>query len=599
MTITVLSAGLCSGEWARIDGFQNSPPGNLSNSAVGHWGDGYVWAIDTLHTFDGLLRYGELEKAARPNIVIILTDDSGYSDPGCYGGEIETPNLNKLAADGLRFRNFYNNARCSPTRASLMTGRDCAHAGFAAGTLGGSARERPIPAYRARLSYALPTIAEVLKSVGYQTLMVGKWHLGGSLLKESKDPVGTWKKQHPGWKSSDGEVDADFNALPCQRGFDRFFGVLHGTDDFFFAPGDRHDYLEGNAPAILTYDRTYTMHYSKKSAPHHGKTAKAFYETDGLTDQAIRMVREASGGSKPPFFLYMAYRAPHQPRQAPQELVSKYLPRYADPAKVEEGRMQGLIREKIWPAEQPYRKIGAVEAGGRRDLAEYQRQLAIHAAMIEKVDENVDRIVQTLRELGSLDNTLVIYLSDNGADMGELSNRPYRGGKAQLWEGGTKTHCIVHWPKVVKPGTLTDDVGWVGDLLPTCVEIAGATYPSEFHGQKTDPIEGRSLLSTFMGGHVPPPAYLFFNDRGQQSVIHQGRWKLLIDPGWYSATAKTPGHVYELYDLIADPGETRDLAAMKPELVGEFEKACMIWQTKCGILPFEDILKMFPTKQEE
>jgi len=176
------------------------------------------------------LSFGALCQAEpeRPNIIIIMTDDSGYSDLGCYGGEIDTPNLDRMAGNGLRFRNFYNNGRCSPTRASLLTGRDSAHAGFGAGTLGGWNREMKEPAYRARLPYDLPTIAELLQASGYQTMMTGKWHLGGSQMKGSKGWQDWWKKQHPGWELTEAEIEADFNALPPQRGQDGHDGGREG-----------------------------------------------------------------------------------------------------------------------------------------------------------------------------------------------------------------------------------------------------------------------------------------------------------------------------------------------------------------------------------
>jgi arylsulfatase A-like enzyme len=193
---------------------------------------------------------GLLHADDRPNIIVILTDDSGYSDLGCYGGEIDTPNLNQLAAQGLRFKNFYNNGRCSPSRASLLTGLDSAKVGFGAGTLGGWNREIQLPAYRARLPANLPTIAELLKIAGYHTMMTGKWHLGGSLVKAGQNRQMLWRKQHPGWELTSEEMEGDFNALPAQRGFDEFFGLIEGETHQFFTPKDHHEYLE----------KTYHMH---------------------------------------------------------------------------------------------------------------------------------------------------------------------------------------------------------------------------------------------------------------------------------------------------------------------------------------------------
>ena len=538
----------------------------------------------------------------RPNIIIIMTDDSGYSDLGCYGGEIDTPNLDRMAANGLRFRNFYNNGRCSPTRASLLTGRDSAHAGFGAGTLGGWNREMKEPAYRARLPYDLPTIAELMQASGYQTMMTGKWHLGGSQMKGSKGWQDWWKKTHPGWELTDAEIEADFNALPPQRGFDEFFGLIEGETHLFFTPSDKHEYFEGNEHATLKYEQTYNMHcYYKHEdrypyTPNHGQTAKAFYGTDGMTDRAIEMIEDASAAPEP-FFLYMAYRAPHLPIQAPQELVDKYLSRYANLDQVEADRVDGLVRAGLWEKDTPYRKsFTAGRNMSEEQKKDYQLMAAIHAAMMEKVDENVGKVLNTLEQTGELDNTLVVYLSDNGSasHLGDLMNTPYYGCKSLMWEGGTKTHCIMQWPKVVQPGTVTESMGWVGDFLPTCLDIIGDIYPVEFRGTRTVPLDGRSLLPILQGKEMAPPEYLFSNDKGQQAVIYKGRWKLMIEPGWYFRTSKQPGIAYELYDLQNDPAEKRDVSKQNPEMVEQLAKACEAWQAQNGIVDYADILKIRP-----
>jgi len=540
--------------------------------------------------------------AERPNIIVIMTDDSGYADLGCYGGEIDTPHLDRMAANGLRFRNFYNNGRCSPTRATLLTGRDSAHAGFAAGTLGGWNNESKRASYRARMPYDLPTIAELMKTAGYQTMMAGKWHLGGSHMKNSKNQQNRWKKSHPGWGLTEAELEADFNALPPQRGFDSFFGTLGPETHQFFTVDDKHRCYEGNQPAKLKINREYTMHcyYKHKNrypyTANHGKTAKAYYGTDGVTDRAIEMIGAAV--KKPdPFFMYLAYRGPHLPLQAPQELVDKYLPRYADLGRVETARVEGLVREGLWKKGTSYRRKFE-QAGNmpKAKKADYQLRAAIHAAMVEKIDENVGKVLRSLEELEVLENTLIVYLSDNGsaAHLCDLMNVPYRGSKAQMWEGGTKTHFIAQWPKVIKPGTMTENVGWVGDILPTCLELAGATYPTEFRGTKTEPLDGRSLLPVLKGEERPAPEYLFSNDRGQQGVIYRGRWKLLIEPGWYPNTQKTPGIVYELYDLKNDSAETQNLASQKPEMVQELKKACEAWQQRCKIVDHAKIREELP-----
>lgn len=526
--------------------------------------------------------------ADRPNIMIILADDSGYTDIGSYGGEIDTPNIDELARNGMRFRHFYNNGRCSPTRASLLTGRDSAYAGFAAGSLGDWQWEIQQPAYRARLSADIPTIAEVLKETGYQTMMIGKWHLGGSLMKDNPGIHPWWEKTHPGWELTQAEIDAEFNALPPQRGFDHFFGVIEGEAPFFFLPEDRQTYLNGNAPARLAFDRTYTIESYREgesggSSVHQGKTAKAFYDTDGVTDQALEMIRQSSRDS--PFFMYVAFRAPHAPLEAPKSVVDKYRPRYVDLKKVEADRVSGLTREQLFP-----------KGAAHREISNFPNHtaLAIHAAMVEKIDDNVGRIVQTLETIGELENTLIFYLSDNGASTitGELFNKPYYGAKALMWEGGTKTHSIAHWPARIKAGSISDTIGWVGDFLPTSLALAGGEYPLEFNGRKTAKIDGRNILPALLGEEMPPPEYVFSNDRGQQGVIYQGRWKLLIDPGWYVHTLAAKGIAYELYDLQKDPAETQNLAEKLPDMVEKLSAESDAWQQRSGIMDYAEVLEI-------
>jgi arylsulfatase A-like enzyme len=541
-------------------------------------------------------------KNTKPNIIVILTDDSGYSDLGCYGGEIDTPNIDRLGYKGMRFKNFYTAARCSPTRASLLTGRDSAHAGFGAGTLGGWNREMKLPAYRARLPYELPIIPELLKSGGYETMMVGKWHLGGSLMKGAPAKQALWKRQHPGWELTDKEIEADFNALPAQRGFDKFFGLVEGETHFFFTPSDHHEYLNGNDDAELNYDRTYDMHcyYDREDrypyTENHNTGSKAFYATDGTTDKAIEMINDNHRQNRKPFFLYLAYRSPHLPLQAPQQLVDKYMPRYKDLAKVESSRFSRLVEEGLLPAGTDYRSNFQNRKMTPDKEADFQRRLAIHAAMLEKVDENVKRVVDTLEKNEQLENTLILYLSDNGAaaHVGEMMNKPYRGCKALIWEGGTRTHLIAYWKDKIKPATINNTFCDVRDIMPTCLALAGVDYPEVFRDKKTAPLDGRDISAAFKNKELPPVEYIFLNDKGQQGCIYKGKWKLLIQPGWYVLTSKEPGISYELYDLENDPAETKNLSKQMPVIVEKLEAECEKWQKKCGLVDYGEILKIRP-----
>ncbi|VGO12775.1 Arylsulfatase [Pontiella desulfatans] len=533
--------------------------------------------------------------AGRPNIVIIMSDDSGYTDLGCYGSEIDTPNLDQLAAKGLRLGNFYTNGRCSPTRASLLSGLDCAKVGFGGGVVGDWVREMPYPAHRARMPYDIPLLPELMKAAGYRTLMSGKWHMGGSTMKFHKSQQKQWKHYHQGWELTEEEMEQDFLGLPLQRGFDEYFGLYGAQDSLFFVPGQYHPMMEGNEPAKLKYDREYTMHcFSKRKDlnynVNHGKTGKAFYATDGVTDRAIEMIRDAAGQEQP-FMLYVAYRAPHKPLQAPDGLVRKYLEKYEDLDAIGTDRVAGLKKEKLYPEAAEYRKAWIPPA-----REEMRLQLAIHSAMIEKIDENVGRLVDTLDASGELDNTLVLYFSDNGAaaHLQGIMNAPYHGVKALMWEGGTKTHFIASWPGKIKPGTISHEQAWVGDILPTCLELAGADYPDTFRGKKTEALAGRSMLPILQGTSRDPAEALFFNDKGQQAIIFQGRWKLLIEPGWYLQTRDKPGIAYELYDLETDPAETRNLANEKPEMVQNLSKKCEAWIKECGIVDYAKLIELRP-----
>ena len=554
----------------------------------------------------------EKEVVSRPNIIIVLADDTGYSDLGCYGGEIDTPNLDALAASGLRFRQFYNNGRCSPSRASLLTGLQSAKVGFGAGTLGNWRSALQEPAYRARLPYDVPLLPELLQEAGYRTLMAGKWHLGGSLMKEQPDLKTRWKNNHPGLELTDEEIEADFNALPIQRGFDRFFGIYDGETHQFLVPAvdfpgapsattlENNIYHEGNKSAVIQAGRNYAMRcFSEKGKrypfhPADGHTGTAWFASDGTTDKAIEMVGEALAAGEP-FFLYLSFQSPHSPLQAPQELVDKYTERYRDPAAIERERVRRLVEQGLFPEgagfEPTFSGSGGVPEAERARLLQMS---AIHAAMTENMDMNIGRVVEAVKEAGAWENTLFVFLSDNGAaaHLPHLFNKPYRGAKALLWEGGTRTPCIATWPRRIAPGTITGAVGWIGDLFTTSLEAAEVSYPENFRGRKTSPLDGRSLLPVLQGESMPPPEYLFFNDQGQQGVIQNGRWKLLIEPGWYAHTSKKTGIVYELYDLENDPAETKELASEYPELVRELAKVSEEWQKTSGILDYGRLLKI-------
>ncbi|MBK1875266.1 sulfatase-like hydrolase/transferase [Pelagicoccus mobilis] len=538
---------------------------------------------------------------SRPNILIIMSDDSGYADLGCYGGEIDTPNIDSLASSGLRLTNFYTNGRCSPTRASLLSGLYGARVGFGGGSLGDWWRQYDSPAHRGRLPYDTPLLPELLNTAGYQTMMSGKWHLGGSLIKLQPELATEWKTHHPGWTFDDAEVEAEFNALPPQRGFDQFFGMHGAQGDFFITPNDPHEYYEGNQLAQLPFNRTYSMHcyYPHENhyayTPNHGKTSQAFYDTDGITDRAIEMLNSASDNQSNPFFAYVAYRAPHTPLQAPEELVQKYLPRYQDLDQFQTDRYNNLV-DKNLIQDKGYQKTNLASYQTPEQVEAFKLRMAVHAAMMEKVNQNVGRILDALDQKGLRENTLILYFSDNGAasHVGAMMNKPYNGSKALVWEGGTKTHFIANWPGHVPENETSHSMVWVGDLLPTLLNLAGVGYPQTFRGKATQKLDGRDVSKVLDGEEIPPPETLFFNDKGQQSVIYQGRWKLLIEPGWYLQTSAKEGIAYELYDLHADPTETNNLAKQKPELVQTLARMCENWIQETGIVDYAKIVEVMP-----
>jgi arylsulfatase len=487
---------------------------------------------------------------ARPNIVLVMADDLGFSDLGCYGGEIETPNLDRLAAGGMRFTQFYNCGRCCPTRASLLTGLYAHQAG-----VGGMEEDRNLPGYRGFLNHRCITIAEGLAAAGYRSYLAGKWNVGFGR--------GQW---------------------PVDRGFARHFGLLRGAADYFDPRVGPRSKI-----SLFALDReTYTEFPSD------------FYATDAYTDYAVRYIEEhAEQPPEPgPFFLYVAYTAPHSPLQAPPEEIAKYRGRY----KVGWDELAGRRRARqselgLWPdglpntADDP-RVPAWADAANQEQL---DLKMAVYAAQVDRMDQGIGRIVATLRRTGMLGNTLILFLSDNGADgspegavgpepgpkgsshiygrpWARLSNTPLAGYKRQMDEGGISTPLIAAWPGVIEPGRITAAPGHVIDLMPTCLEAAGTEYPREFGGEKLLPVEGKSLVSVFKTGSRAPHELLAWEHDGCRAV-RKGDWKLAADRGG----------PWRLYDVGPDRGEVRDLASEQPEKVAELQAAYDDWAQRVGV----------------
>lgn len=512
-----------------------------------------------------------VQASERPNVVVILADDLGYSDLGCYGSEIPTPQLDRLAAQGLRFTQFYNAARCCPTRAALLTGLYPHQAG-----VGHMNTDRGHDGYRGEVNASSATIAELLRPTGYRTCLSGKWHI--CHLEKGKD---NW---------------------PLQRGFDRFFGLLGSVRSYY-------------DPPTLTRDNEPT------------RAEGDFYLTDAITDHAVRFLEDCGKGPAP-LFLYVAYTAPHWPMHARPEEVAKHRAKYRigwDELRRQRQRRQVElgVAEAHWGL-----SLRDPEAPAWADAAHKNWQaerMAVYAAMVERLDQGVGRIVATLREQGRLNNTLLLFLADNGgcaeeieaswrdrlftkalrdgrptrvgndpavlpgpADVfqsyglpwANLSNTPFRLFKHFVHEGGISTPLIAHWPAQVKKSGLTQQVGHVIDLMPTCLEAAGVTYPATRAGTALTALEGRSLLPILRGEQRPAHDALYWEHEGNRAV-RQGAWKLVA----------RHGGAWELYNLEADRTETQNQAAEQPQRVQAMRDLYERWRKRCGVLPWEQVEK--------
>ena len=491
----------------------------------------------------------------RPNIAVILVDDMGFSDLGCYGGEIPTPNLDKLAAGGLRFTQFYNTGRCCPTRASLLTGLYPHQAG-----VGHMVTDRKQPGYRGNLSDRCVTIAEVLHSAGYRTAMVGKWHVTRYTQAANDVEKANW---------------------PRQRGFDHYFGVLKGTANYFL-------------PDSLT----------RENEPIQ-PPAEGFYTTDAFVDNAIRFLDE--GDKSKPFFLYVAFNAPHFPLMAPAEDIARFRGRYKvgwDQLREQRRARQielGIVDE-AWALSPRAPEVKAWDALTPGEQDRFDHIMAIYAAVVAHMDAAVGRFVEALRQRGALDNTLILFLSDNGgnAEAGPdgrtrgqplgskdsnvfcgqswatLENTPFRRYKHYNHEGGIATPLIVHWPaRISGNGQLRTQPGHLIDIMATCVDVAGATYPKRYKGKGILPMEGRSLAPAFEDRPIQRDA-LFWEHEGN-AAVRVGDWKLVRlgrDGPW------------ELYDLKADRTELHNLALAQPARAKELAAKWDAWAVRAQVKPY-------------
>lgn len=487
----------------------------------------------------------------KPNIVFILVDDMGYSDIGCYGGEINTPNLDRLAENGIRFTQVHNTSKCYPSRATLLTGLYAQNCGMS----------RKYEKFTNAV-----TLAEVLKTAGYRTLASGKHHSRESLF---------------------------------DRGFDRCFGLLDGAASHF-NPGLQRDGQP--MPAQKKYGQRFWA-IDDQVITGYTPPEKEFYSTDAYTKRAIDYLEEYKNEGKP-FFLYLAYTAPHDPLQAWWEDIEKYKDTYTvgyeaiREARIAKLKQLGLVSSTVSePAHQPWdsldEKTKAIEA----------RKMAIYAAMIDRVDQKVGELIAKLEALGELDNTLIFFAADNGSsaefaekgvqkgntvadgfpldkmhtleywaslgkDWANVSNTPFRENKSSSYEGGTCTPFIAHWPKgITKSGTINKKfVGHFVDVMATVVDLTGATYPTEFKGGNVHPMAGESFLPQLKGNLESVRRQDLYWQFGSGKAVRQGKWK-----------AVATGRAWALFDMEADPNETTDLSKDYPENLSAMTKLWEEW----------------------
>ena len=480
-----------------------------------------LFAVLSLFLFTGFLtRPGSAGE--RPNILLMMVDDLGFSDIGCYGSEIKTPNLDRLAKNGIRFTQFYNCAKCETTRSTLLSGRYYAEVG------------------NQKLQNCI-TFAEGLKTAGYQTIMTGKWHL-------QKDPI--------------------------DKGFDKYFGHLSGATNFF------------------TGDNTFRFGKEKFKVPETG-----FYTTDANVDYAIRFLEE-SKESDDPFLLYVAFNAPHYPLQAPEQDVRKYLGQYQ--GGWDKLRQERFARQKemgLFPKETNLTHRPEDVPAWDSLTAEQQTledlMMATFAAMVDRVDQNIGRLLDHLEKNGELDNTLIMFLSDNGAcpfqrskkksidgklkpwdpesywtyDKGwaHAGNTPFREYKQNQHEGGINTPFIVHWPQGIQSnlrGKFFREPAHLVDILPTMLDVAKAEYPRTFESRAVGPARGISLLPACNGQGLQRKDPLLFSFYGKNNAMRKGDHKIVnID-----------FKKFELFDLTKDRTEMEDLSKSNPELFSKMKQ---------------------------
>ncbi len=548
----------------------------------------------------------------RPNIILIMSDDMGYSDIGCYGSEIETPALDDLAANGIRFTQFYNTARCCPTRASLLTGLYPAQTG-----MGFMTSDEGEPGYRGEIGKQCVTVAEVLRPAGYRTYMTGKWHVARNL----------------------DDIDSLKYNWPMQRGFEKFYGTIIGAGSLW----DPWTLARGNKFITPVNDPVY-------------QPDNEWYYTDAISDNAIKFIEEhQSNFSGNPFFMYVSYTAAHWPLHAPDDEIKLHKGKYdAGFAPVREQRYKnmiemGLIDEK-WPMSE---QVGNWDSTSNKEW--HARNMEVYAAMVSRMDKGIGKIVNAVKEKNLLENTLILYLQDNGGcaetldwlnkdntltklpelrafdpmepdelqtrmvpektrdgypvivmsekvmpgpdhsyhaygpTWANVSNTPFRKYKHWVHEGGIATPLIAHWPEMIQDkGQLRHQSSHLIDIMATIVDISGAEYPKNYNGNDIIPYQGKSLKSVFAHNAAIERDAIYFEHEGNRA-IRQGKWKLVSKAhpgaGHFRKVDEIPLDQWALFHMEDDRTELKDLANEYPEKVEKMAQQWQQWAEKTNTVP--------------
>ena len=550
----------------------------------------------TIHTSSLMAQTSE-----RPNIIVIMSDDMGYSDIGCYGSEIQTPILDNLASNGLRFTQFYNTGRCCPTRASLLTGLYPHQAG-----IGWMMTDQKLDGYRGDLNRNCVTIAEALKPAGYATYAVGKWHVTKHTHADTDDKKFNW---------------------PQQRGFEKYYGIINGASSLW----DPNSLVRGNKLITCVNDPSY-----QPDEPYHF--------TDAISDNATTFINEHD--SKKPFFMYVAYTAAHWPMHARPRDIKKYEGKYDvgyDP--IRNARLKKMKTLGVISADTQITNV----TGDWDSLPDKQWEadcMEVYAAMVDQMDQGIGRIVKALKEKGQLDNTLILFLEDNGGcaepagrhpdpaknvaklDMPSLnpipkdvvhyqgsapeqtrdgwpvrrghvepgpadtyiaygknwanvSNTPLREYKHWVHEGGISTPLIAHWPKGFDAkNELRSEPSHLIDIMATCLDVAGAKYPAEFAGNKIKPLQGKSLAPVFREESFEREA-IYWEHEGNRAVRF-GDWKLVAKG---QIRDRSQPVQWELFNIANDRNENYDLIEKEVEMAGKLKKMWQAYAERCDVFP--------------